>query len=40
MRDVCFGEMLGCELQFYPAIGGKDWKTKFLHPLELNSQGR
>lgn len=27
MRDVCFGEMLGCELQFSPAIGGKDWKN-------------
>ena len=31
MRDVCFGEMLGCELQFSPAIGGKDWKLSFLH---------
>lgn len=30
MRDVCFGEMLGCELQFSPAIGGKDWKAKFF----------
>ena len=47
MRDVCFGEMLGCELQFYPCgmDGHCHWGRigtvlfYFLYPLELNSKG-